>query len=357
MKISKNQKDYFKFKINEVKKLEYDQLNFGIKVHKENTIENTIDLVKKAEQLGFTNCWITEDCFFPGAFSIATACTIHTKRIKVGIGVINPFTRHPVLSAMEFGALDKISKGRAILGMGASSKKWIEEEAGIPYTKPLTALNESITIIKKLFSKGEVKYNGKVFRTGNLKLSFSPFRKDIPIFLGVKGPKGLRMATKISNGVLLSMMTSKDYIEYVKKQIFCESSLAENNKKFTIAAYIIVNISKDRKKAREQVKPLISKYIGIYGSHPIVTSSGLTEEDILPFVNASINEKDASYLVEDKFVDKFAIAGEENECKEKIISLIKSGVNYPIITEIPGVPLDYTMEIISKYFLKSNKEG
>jgi 5,10-methylenetetrahydromethanopterin reductase len=82
---------------------------------------------KLAEELGFASYWVPEDYAFPGAFSICPAIATQTRRIKVGIGVLNPYTRHPVLTAMEFAALDQLSEGRGILGIGAGVRLWIED--------------------------------------------------------------------------------------------------------------------------------------------------------------------------------------------------------------------------------------
>ena len=68
-----------------------------------------------AERLGFNSFWVPEDYAFPGAFSSAAAIAAVTSKIKIGTGVINPFTRHPVLIAMELAALDQLCGGRAIL--------------------------------------------------------------------------------------------------------------------------------------------------------------------------------------------------------------------------------------------------
>ena len=53
-----------------------------------------------SEEKEFSSVWIAEDYFYGGAFSTAAACAVQTSKIQIGIGVINPFTRHPVLSAM-----------------------------------------------------------------------------------------------------------------------------------------------------------------------------------------------------------------------------------------------------------------
>ena len=86
-----------------------------------------------AERMGFDSFWVPEDYVFPGAFSSCAAIAAATSKIKIGTGVVNPFTRHPVLLAMELAALDQLSEGRAILGLGASIKLWIEEQMGIRY--------------------------------------------------------------------------------------------------------------------------------------------------------------------------------------------------------------------------------
>ena len=63
--------------------------------------ERTIALAKSAEAIGLNSVWIAEDYFQGGAFSIASACAVNTSTIDIGIGVINPYTRHPALIAME----------------------------------------------------------------------------------------------------------------------------------------------------------------------------------------------------------------------------------------------------------------
>src|SRR5262249_45294191 len=116
-----------------------------------------------AERLGLNSFWVPEDYAFPGAFSSCAAIAVATNHIKIGTGVINPFTRHPVLIAMELAALDQLSNGRAILGLGASIRLWIEEQMGIRYDKPLAALREAVAIIRGLFAAEQLKYRGRAF--------------------------------------------------------------------------------------------------------------------------------------------------------------------------------------------------
>lgn len=126
-------------------------VEFGL-MHGTTRAEESIHRAKLAETLGFSSYWVLEDCAFPGAFSTCSAIACQTKRIKIGIGVLNPYTRHPVLTAMEFAALDQLSSGRGILGIGAGVKLWIEDQLGIPYTRPVTAVREMVAIAARCFA-------------------------------------------------------------------------------------------------------------------------------------------------------------------------------------------------------------
>ena len=193
--------------------------NLGFGFYGGHDCDTIMKLVKASEEKEFSSVWIAEDYFYGGAFSTAAACAVQTSKIQIGIGVINPFTRHPVLSAMESASLDALSKGRILLGLGASNKRWMEDMAGIPFKKPIQATKECAIIIKELLGKGHIQFEGEIFKTGDVELDFKPYRKDLPIYLGVKGPNALRIAGQIADGVLLSTMTSLPYVAYAKKHI------------------------------------------------------------------------------------------------------------------------------------------
>src|SRR5882762_4869487 len=97
----------------------------------------TTDLARAAERAGLGSLWIIEDYFDPGAYALAGAAAAVTERIVIGLGVVNPYTRHPALVAMETAALAGVAPGRIVLGMGSSNRKWIEEQMAIPFKTPL----------------------------------------------------------------------------------------------------------------------------------------------------------------------------------------------------------------------------
>ena len=171
-----------------------------------------IAAAKLAEDLGFGTFWVPEDPVFPGAFATASAIATNTNKIKIGIGVLNPWTRHPVQTAMELAALDDISEGRAVLGLGASIKLWIQGQLGIPYTRPLTALRETVAILNGVIAGERVDHEGRLFKANGIRATFALPARHVPIYLGVMAPGALALAGEIADGVLLNSIVAPDFV-------------------------------------------------------------------------------------------------------------------------------------------------
>src|SRR5437762_2943590 len=102
-----------------------------------------------AEAAGAGSLWVSEDCFYPSAFALAAAAASATGSVPIGIGVVNPYTRHPALLAMEAATLSQLAPGRVILGLGTSNRDWIETRLGIPFREPLQTLRECVDIVER----------------------------------------------------------------------------------------------------------------------------------------------------------------------------------------------------------------
>lgn len=327
-------------------------LSFGI--FGGHSLEDTIAMVRRAEEAGLDACWIFEDYFYGGAFSTATACALSTQNIQIAIGVINPFTRHPALSAMEAASLDALSHGRLIVGMGGSNKGWIQDQAGIPFEKPIQAAVEAADIIRQLVNTRHVHYSGEVFKTGNIELEFETYRSDMPVYLGVKGPKALFKAGQTADGVVLSSCTSIPYIRFAKEHIAAGAEAAGRDPDaLKIAAYFPTAVSDNEQEARDLVRPYLAKFIGIHGYHPIMFEAGLTEEVIRPFKEALAKGQTASVipLVTDEIVDRLAIAGNAAYCRDKLAAVNDAGVSMPIAFELPGQTPFELVETLDKKIL------
>src|SRR5437867_11925085 len=111
--------------------------SLGVALRGRGLAGRTTDLARAAERAGVGSLWIIEDSFDPGADALAAAAAAVTERIVIGLGVVNPYTRHRALIASETGALAGIAPGRVVLGSGGSNRKWIEEQMAIPFKTSL----------------------------------------------------------------------------------------------------------------------------------------------------------------------------------------------------------------------------
>ena len=310
---------------------------------------------KRAEEMGFETFWVPEDPFYRGAFTVASAIACNTSKIKIGLGIVNPYLRHPALTAMEFAALDEISEGRAILGIGAGLKDWIEGRLKIPYTKPTAAMRETIEIVRRFFRGEEVTYAGKVFQTERTKLSFKPVRTEIPIYLGILGPKNCELTGEAADGLLLSIMSSPAYVKFAMEHV--RRGLAKSGREeraFSVDAYIFSSISEDERAARDRLRPIVAMMISLMAPQPntpIFAAAGLPADTIRAFGASFAQGKVPVDMVTDEMLDTFTIAGSPARCRENLARLIEAGVTAPVFFEVPGVPPQQTMDDAHRHIL------
>lgn len=135
-------------------------------------------------------------------FTTMAMAASNTKKVTIGTGVTEVFRHHPAVLAQTILTLDHISRGRVILGLGAG-----EGENIIPYgikmEKPVSRLDEALTIIKLLWENYEkVDFDGKFWTLKDAVLTLKPFkkRKYPPIWVAAHGPQMLELAGKHADG-------------------------------------------------------------------------------------------------------------------------------------------------------------
>ncbi len=315
-------------------------------------------LAQLAEENKFGTCWIAEDYFFRGAFSLAGACAAQTKSIRIGIGVINPYTRHPAVIAMELaGLLEVADPHRVVLAMGASNKPWIEK-MNIPYLKPRRSIQEAVEIVRAMLQGDTVSYAGQQFQVSEVKFAFPPVVREVPIYLGVVGPKNLELSGEIGDGLLLSVMTSPAYVRYALEHV--QRGARNRGRKldnFDVQAYLLISIGKDRKQARNAIKPFIGTLIGMagfFGPDPILTCTGMPLEEIKPLTELALKGEDVSPLVSDWMLDTFTISGTPEDCQESLHRLLEAGLTSPVAFETPGINFEETIRNSKKFLFTEN---
>jgi 5,10-methylenetetrahydromethanopterin reductase len=251
-----------------------------------------------------------------------------TERVVVGLGVVNPYTRHPALVAIETTALAGLAPGRVVLGLGSSNRNWIETQMAIPFKTPLRGLAEGVAIVRRLLDGERVTFTGEVFSVHDVTLETPPPTR-VPIVLGVKGPRALALAAEIADGVLCSVLTSPEHVRRVR------ATTAGAGRDFKVIAYVPMAVSDDAAEARTWMRPLVARYLGALHGQSILEDAGLDAARTQPFREALVAGRPAADLVTDEIMDAVAIAGTPAQCRAALARWAGAGLD-GVVAVVPG---------------------
>jgi 5,10-methylenetetrahydromethanopterin reductase len=302
---------------------------------------STVAWARAAERAGLGSLWIIEDYFQPGAFALAGAAAAATERIAIGLGVVNPYTRHPALVAMETAALVGLAPGRVILGLGSSNRRWIDEQMHIPFATPLGGLREGTAIVRRLLAGERVTAAGECFSVDGVALDTPPAER-VPIVLGVKGPRALALAAEVADGVHGSILTSPAHVRRVRR------ATDAAGRGFAVLAYVPMAVSADGGAARARVRPLLARYLGALHGQSILADAGLSTAATQPFRDALLAGRPAAERVTDAMVDALAVAGTPAQCRGALERLAEAGLDAPVAVLPAGAPLDEQLHEIGR---------
>jgi 5,10-methylenetetrahydromethanopterin reductase len=319
-------------------------------------VHETVAMAKACEQAGFDCFWVAEAYpwwrkhGFEARSSTALLAVIasQTKRIKLGWGIISPYTRHPVQIAMEARVMQDLVGNRFLLGLGASKifMKEIGEGEG-EKVGPATVMKESIEIVKGVLQGDAFEYRGKVFAA-----SVPPLKKDAhtargipPIYVAGTGPVLQKMAGSISDGLLTASITTPEFVRYSRKNMEEGArKIGRNPSTLTLGSVIVGSIGQDSRQGKEGAREQAGMYLAnkvqnIKGSADVLLQcAGLTFEDLKPVADGMERggRKEAAKAVTDEILRKVcAIAGSPDECLERVEEYRAAGCNH-IMLEIWG---------------------
>jgi 5,10-methylenetetrahydromethanopterin reductase len=292
---------------------------------------------RAAEQAGLGSLWIVEDYFNPGAFALAGAAAAVTERLVIGLGVVNPYTRHPALVAMETAALAGLAPGRIVLGLGSSNRRWIEEQLGIPFKSPLETLRESVAVVRRLLAGERLTLDGAAFHLRDVALDVPPAGPPVPVFLGVKGPKALRLAGEIADGVHCSVLSSPGHVRRVRVTTAEARRAAGRRGAFPVIAYVPVVIDADRAAAHARLRPFVGGYLALLHGQSILADAGVPAALSLAAREALARGEAPGPLVPDELVEVFAVAGSPDDCRRALTGWADAGLAAPIAVPVPGI--------------------
>ena len=303
----------------------------GIRLHGGLAPRQCVELAEAAEANGFASVWFAENPLERGTLPALAACAAATRQIELGIGVWNPFLRHPAQIAMDASALDELSHGRLTLGIGSGLAAPIGR-LGVDNRRPLAALRDCFAIVRAMLAGERVTYRGKVFAVEDVQLAYKPARPNLPILMAARGPSALALSREVADGLLVSNMCPPGFAAWA-------GAIAEPKR---LVQYAPCAVATDRGAALATARPVLSGMLKTFwalaqripaAKASLVDHSGIAEADF-----AAAVARPAAAL-DERFVETFAVAGTVHDCRARIAAYAAAGVSDLVLTFVGPDPI------------------
>ena len=298
-------------------------MDIGIRVPIQGRPQDTAAFATRIEDAGLDFMWMPDTPLLAGrwrdtyAHLICSALT--TSKIRLGPGVTNPLTRHPVVTASSIITLDETSDGRAdlVAGTGYSSAYIIGKKAATR-----KSMKEATELWRSIFQ-------GKPTQLGGLEIELDVPRPKLPIYLAASGPKMLELAGEIADGVLIMVGTAPGTISWALQHIEIGMQRAgrkrEDVRRMLVATTMIDD---DKARAIEEMRPCAAGLFKNANARTYMETAGLeppAEAPPIPNVYPDLGHavdweeaKRATAFVPDEVVERVILVGSAQEVADRV---------------------------------------
>ncbi|MEE2804657.1 MAG: LLM class flavin-dependent oxidoreductase [Pseudomonadota bacterium] len=304
-------------------------IRFGVN-YLPNAALATLRWVQVAEEVGFDIVGIADSqSLYRDVYMCLGLCAANTQRVRLGPRVINPLTRHPAIAASAAATLEEMAPGRTMLGIGTGDSAVLNLDLR-PSTR--AQLTHYVDVVRQLLRCGEAEWQGRL-----CKLTW--WRGEVPIYLAASGPKMLRLAGALADGVIINTGLTPDIIRDSIDQVRQGAEGAGRDLSDIDMWWLpLTNIRDSQSQAFDEIAMTLASA----GSH---LSRFTTEgKHIPPQLHDAIVQLGDRYRADqhdkpdsenrelikelglfDYLADRFAVAGSVDDCTEKIDKAIEAG--------------------------------
>src|SRR5262244_1467215 len=229
---------------------------FGFTLKPDMTPERVIALTRQAEAAGFNYGWIFDShVLWQEPYPLLTLMALNTRTMRLGTCVTNPAVRDATVTASLLATLNRISGGRMDLGIGRG-----DSSRRVMGKKPTTLerLEDTVNVVRDLCSGKKIEYEGR-----EIQMPWADSGVP-PAWIAGYGPKALRCAGRIGDGVILQF-ADRALIKWCLG--FVREGAEEAGRDFSkirVMSATAVWMSDDKATARERVRwfpALVSNHV------------------------------------------------------------------------------------------------
>src|SRR4051812_8603521 len=235
-------------------------------------VPEMVRLARRAEDAGFESLWVAETRITRDAVVPMAAIAAATERVRLGTAIMNVYTRSPVVIAITFVGLDELAPGRIVLGLGPGSPLILAPQ-GHAFVRPLTRLREYVEVLRPLLRGEPVTYRGATVQVDGARIEdllassgeIASEATQLPLYLGVTGPRSLELAGELADGVLLNVCLPTAYVTRARERLAAGAQRRGRSPEgIEVAMMLVVSPDRDALAARDRARRFIALYLSLF---------------------------------------------------------------------------------------------
>lgn len=280
--------------------------------------------VVKAEALGVQRAFVAEDVGCRDAFQLVALAGGGTSSVQLTIAVANPYLRSPDVLARGLLSLDEMTGGRVTLGLGSSGPDIISDQLGLDYGDRVRVMRRSVREVHE-----------------NLQL-LAPDRR-FRIILAAMGPKMLRLAGMVADGVLLNTGTTPEYIRWALERIEegCDQA-GRDPASLCVAVWVPVYVGPDDRSALDRARKWAAAMLSVPMQGELLMQKAGLDPSFLPHLRqvcraypiaGSVDE--GAGIVPSEVARRLAVVGNPEEVPKRLSAYVEAGANVLVVAPGP----------------------
>jgi 5,10-methylenetetrahydromethanopterin reductase len=289
----------------------------GVLLAPNHTAQVTVGMARLAEELGYDSVWVADEgTKTRDVFVTMTAIATATQNLRIGTGLVNPYTRHPALTAAAIASIDELSGGRAFLVYGAGGSLSLGP-LGIERDKPLLHVREALQVCRRLFDGETVTFEGETLTLRNVHLDYA--RPGIGIWFAGRSPLLLAHAGAAAEGALLEFLHIPSLGTYVEQVASGARAAGRPCPHLLYSTCVITD--RDR---LDSIRPHMT-YRLVDSPQAVKDQLGITPKHVAEIREALTGGlQAAAHLIPDRWIEPFVIIGSPDECAAQIATITDS---------------------------------
>lgn len=318
----------------------------------------TIKTIQAADQAGLESAWISEDPDGWDAFGLLSAAAQSTRQIRLGTGVTNPYLRHPNLISMSLSTLDRMSGGRAFLGLGRGQPEWYRDQLGGRGSRsPLGQLETTIRLLRQWEQPPHRAGARSFVPVQDWARSLYPAQNRVPIYLAAVGPKALDLAARLADGILIADFATVPFLEKLVPEMRERvASYGRDPDQFRFYARTGINLTDDVETALRYRKTLMAVLAPLPGMSRQIVHPDYDVDEIIRNIDAAMHTREtlqrggnfidirqradfnaARNAIPDGLIEDISFVGNASSLRQKLGKLQEIGITH-IFLSPPSEP-------------------